>query len=121
MTQYMLAQHHDDLLDGSYAPEELDAIVKDVDAVVAEIQEAGGWVFGGGLHPSTSATVVRVENGEVLTTDGPYLETKEHLGGFCIIEADDLDAALKWAEKMAAACRLPVEVRPFMDGPPTEG
>jgi hypothetical protein len=74
-------------------------------------------VFGGGLHPADTATVVRVKDGEVLTTDGPFAETKEQLGGFWIIEAPDLDAALAWAAKGAAACAGPVEVRPFQEEP----
>jgi hypothetical protein len=117
MTQYLLSLHHTDVYDKSVAPADLEAIMKDVDALSAEMMAQGVWVFGGGLHPSTTATVVRVEEGEVLTTDGPYLETKEQLGGFTIIEAADLDAALKWGAKMTAACRLPVEVRPFQGDP----
>jgi len=74
------------------------------------------WVFGGGLHPSDTATVVRSDGGEIVTTDGPYLESKEHIGGFWIIEAADLDAALDWAGKAAAACEGPVEVRPAEGG-----
>jgi hypothetical protein len=79
------------------------------------MQEAGAWVFGGGLHTPDTATVVRSENGEVLTTDGPFPESKEQLGGFWIIKTPDLDAALAWAAKAAKACQGPVEVRPFQD------
>ena len=79
------------------------------------IKEAGIWVFAGGLHPATTATVVRYQDGDVLTTDGPFAETKEQLGGFWIIEAPDLDAALSWAGKASQACQAPVEVRPFQD------
>jgi hypothetical protein len=78
--------------------------------------DSGAWVFAGGLHPATSATVVRVQDGEVLTTDGPFAETKEHIGGFYIIEAADLDAALDWAGRASAACEAPVEVRPCEGG-----
>jgi hypothetical protein len=77
-------------------------------------------VFGGGLHPASSATVVRVQDGDVLTTDGPFVETKEYIGGFWIIEAADLDAALAWAARGTAACMGPVEVRPFQDEPDAE-
>ncbi len=74
-------------------------------------------MFAGGLHPASTATVVRVQDGEVVTTDGPFLETKEHLGGFWVIEAADLDAALDWAAKATVACQAPIEVRPFQDEP----
>ncbi len=77
------------------------------------MQAAGGWVFSGGLHPPSTATVVRVKDGEALMTDGPYVEGKEHIGGFTIIRAPDLDAALEWGRKSAKATTLPVEVRPF--------
>ena len=88
-------------------------MVAQVDAFNAELQAAGAWVFAGGLHPPTSATVVRSTNGEVSMTDGPYAESKEQMGGFWVIEAADLDAALDWARRAAAACEGPVEVRPF--------
>ncbi len=77
-----------------------------------ELERAGAWVFGAGLRPASSATVVRAAGGDVSMTDGPYAETKEQMGGFWIIEAADLDAALDWAAKAAAACEGPVEVRP---------
>jgi hypothetical protein len=77
------------------------------------MRSAGAWLFGGALHEPDTATVVRVSEGEVLTTDGPFAESKEHLGGFYIIEAEDLDAALVWASKTAAAVSHPIEVRPF--------
>ncbi len=79
--------------------------------------DSGAWVFAGGLHPSTSATVVRVQDGDVLTTDGPFAESKEQMGGFWVLEAPDLDAALALAAKASAACMEPVEVRPFQDEP----
>jgi hypothetical protein len=88
-----------------------------VDEFNAELQAQGAWVFAGGLHPADVATVVRIKDGDVLTTDGPFAETKEQLGGFWIIKAADLDAALGWAAKGAAACGGPVEVRPFQDEP----
>jgi hypothetical protein len=77
------------------------------------MKDAGVWVFGGGLLPSDSATVVRVQNGSATVTDGPFAETKEQLGGFWVIDVDDLDAALAWAERAAEACEVPIEVRPF--------
>jgi len=116
MKQYLLAVH---MVEGEPepAPEDLAQMYKDVDVVNKEMQEAGAWVFGGGLHPADTATVVRVTDGDVLTTDGPFAETKEQLGGFWVINAQDLDAALAWATKAAAACQGPVEVRPFQDEP----
>ncbi len=115
MTQYMLSVIHEDPI--ALSPEEMQQSFKDVDAVNSELQAAGAWVFAGGLHPPSTATVVRVKDGTVVTTDGPYAETKEQLGGFWVIEAADLDAALEWAAKATAACRVPVEVRPFQEGP----
>jgi hypothetical protein len=102
---------------GELAPEKLEPIVRDVTAVDDEMREAGVWVFAGGLHDPSSATVVRVNDDEVLTTDGPFAEGKEHIGGFSIIDVADLDAALRWARKLAKATTLPIEVRPFRDGP----
>jgi hypothetical protein len=115
MKQYLLAVHN---VEGQTpSPEQMEQAYKDVDAFNAELQAEGAWVFGGGLHPADTATVVRVKDGHVLTTDGPFAETKEQLGGFWIIEAADLDAALAWAAKGAAACKEPVEVRPFQEEP----
>ncbi|MGH9156166.1 MAG: YciI family protein [Acidimicrobiales bacterium] len=116
MTQYLLSVH---MVEGGDepAPETMAQIYKDVDAVNDEIKAGGAWVFAGGLHPSSTATVVRSNGGEVLTTDGPFAETKEQLGGFWVIEAADLDVALEWAAKASAACQGPVEVRPFQDDP----
>jgi hypothetical protein len=86
-----------------------------VDKFNEELQSAGGWVFGGGLQPPEIATVVRTADGDTITTDGPFAESKEQLGGFWIITAPDLDAALAWAAKGSAACMGPFEVRPFQD------
>jgi hypothetical protein len=95
-------------------PEVLDPIMRDLEVLREEMKAAGVWVFSGALHPPNSATVVREREGEVLTTDGPYAEGKEHLGGFTIIEVPDLDAALEWGRKFARAITmLPIEVRPF--------
>jgi hypothetical protein len=112
MTQYMLSVWHD----GDYptpAPEDQDRMFAQVNAFNAEVQASGVWVFGGGLHPRESATVVRVTDGDVSMTDGPYAESKEQIGGFWVIDAPDLDAALEWARKGSAACEGAVEVRPF--------
>jgi hypothetical protein len=92
---------------------ELDAHMARIGAFNDEMKAAGVWVFGGGLVYSDSTTVVRVENGRTSMTDGPFAETKEQLGGFYVIEVDDLDAALAWAEKAATVCEVPIEVRPF--------
>lgn len=94
-------------------PELLEPIMQAVEAVDREMREAGVWVFAGGLHEPGSSTVLRPEGDEVLVVDGPYAEGKEHLGGFSIIQAPDLDAALLWGKRLAAAAGLPIEVRPF--------
>jgi hypothetical protein len=95
------------------SPDELEAIMKDVEAFHQEVRAAGAWVFSGGLEAPDTATVVRVQDGEVLTTDGPFVEAKEYLGGLTIVDAPDLDAALEWGRKAARATTLPIEVRPF--------
>ena len=117
MMQYMLAVHGDFSEDtvSTVSPEDMQRVYKAVDDFNAELQEAGAWVFAGGLHPPTSATTVRFKDGDVLVSDGPFAETKEHLGGFWVIKAADLDAALAWARRGAVACEGSVEVRPFQD------
>lgn len=95
------------------APEELETIMESVEAFHQELRDAGAWVFSGGLEAPDTATVVRAQGGEVLTTDGPFIEAKEYLGGLSIIDAPDLDAALEWGRKSARAIGLPIEVRPF--------
>ena len=97
--------------------EEMAQSGKDVDALNDELQKSGAWVFAGGLHPADTATVVQVKGSDVVTTDGPFAESKEHLGGFWVIRADDLDAALAIGRRATVACRAPVEVRPFHDEP----
>lgn len=98
-------------------PEALAAIMRDVGAVRDELVAAGAWVFGGGLADPSSATVVRADrDSDPVLTDGPFIESKERVGGLTIIEADDLDAALAWAAKQSAAVTQPVEVRPFLHG-----
>ncbi|MEU0085404.1 YciI family protein [Streptomyces sp. NPDC006274] len=114
MTQYLLSIYQPD---GDVPPPEvLDPIMRDVEAVNAELRAAGAWVFAGGLHAPSTATVVRCKDDEVLMTDGPYIEGKEHIGGFTVIEAPDLDAALEWGRKLARAITLPIEVRPLRYG-----
>ncbi|MFN8092177.1 MAG: YciI family protein [Vicinamibacteria bacterium] len=99
-------------------PEFLEPVMREIGELNAEIRAAGGWVFSGGLHPPGSATVVRARGAEVLTTDGPYVESTEHVGGIWVVEAPDLDVVLGWAHKAARALRsLAVEVRPFQHGP----
>ncbi|MDP9335889.1 MAG: YciI family protein [Actinomycetota bacterium] len=117
MTQYLLSVHHSPDAPPP-PPEEMQKAFRQVDEFNEELKTAGAWVFGGGLHPPSIATVVRVEDGEAIVTDGPFAETKEHLGGFWIITAPDLDAALAWATKGSTACMGPVEVRPFQDDEP---
>ena len=119
MKQYLLAVHIDE---GAPARSEAETerSYKAVDTFNAEVQSAGAWVFAGGLHPPATATVVRAQGGQVVTTDGPFAETKEQLGGFWVIKAEDLDAALEWAAKGSEACGGPVEVRPFQDDAPEQ-
>ncbi len=115
MTQYMMSVWHSDKNPIPDDPEVMRQAFKQVDAFNSELQAAGAWVFGGGLHEPASATVVRATDGDPLLTDGPFAESKEQIGGFWIIEAADLDAALEWANKASAACMGPVEVLPFQD------
>jgi len=111
MTQYLLSVYQPD---GPVpAPEVLARISADLDALNTELEAAGAWVFAGGLHPPGTATVLRLTGGQVLTTDGPFAEGKEHLGGFTIISVPDLDAALEWGRRLARVIGLPIEVRPF--------
>jgi hypothetical protein len=114
MKQYLLSVHH---VEGEAppSPEAVQRVYQDVASFNAEVQSAGAWVFAGGLHPPSTATVVRVQDGDTLITDGPFAEGKEHVGGFWVIRAADLDAALDWAAQAAQACAAPVEVRPFQE------
>ena len=95
----------------------LNKIMSDVLALQREMQSAGVWVFSGALHASNSATVLRHQNGDVVLTDGPFIESKEQIGGITIVRVPDLDAALLWARKLASATTTPVEVRPFTEQP----
>src|SRR3954465_3537165 len=101
---------------GQPGPEALERIMKDVDEVDQQMHAAGVWVFAGGLSPPGAATTRRPQGDDVLVVDGPFAEGKEHVGGFSIIEAPDLDAALEWGTELARATRLPIEVRPFQGG-----
>ena len=112
MTQYLVAIHHPDDYDPSVAEDE--AMDRDISALNNEMKAAGVRVFVGGLQPAKRAKSVRVKpGGKVLVTDGPYIETKEHVGGFWVLEVADFDEALAWGRKAAVACRAPVEVRAF--------
>ncbi len=112
MTQYLVAIHHPDDYDPAVAEDE--AIFRDIDALNDEMKAAGVRIFVGGLRPASNARSLRAQpDGVVLITDGPYLETKEQVGGFWVLEAVDLEEALEWGRKAAVACRAPVEVRPF--------
>jgi hypothetical protein len=117
MKQYLMAVHY---VEGQADPtgDARQQMFDDVDVFNAKLQANGAWVFAGGLHTPDISTVVRNTDGEVLTTDGPFAESKEHLAGFWVINADDLDAALALAAEASKACQGPVEVRPFQDGPP---
>lgn len=113
MPQYLLSVIQPD--GDPPATVDLDRVMADVDALNEEMRAAGAWVFAAGLHSPETATVLRVRDGEVLATDGPFAEGKEHIGGFWVVRAADLDAALGWAAKAARACANPVEVRPFQE------
>lgn len=100
-------------------PEFLARVIADIESLRTELQDAGAWVFSGALHAPSTATVLRPKDGDVLVTDGPFAEGKEYLGGFTIIKAPDLDAALEWGRRYALATTLPIEVRPF-EGEPAD-
>ena len=116
MKQYLLAVHSVEG-DPAPSPDEMQQAFAAVDAFNQELMKSGEWVFAGGLMPADTATVVRSRSGQVVTTDGPFAESKEQLGGFWVIQVADLDAALAVAARGSAACRQPVEVRPFQDLP----
>ena len=99
------------------APDVMQQMFADVEAVNQEMRAAGAYVFAGGLQEPNIATVVKEDDGQIVTTDGPFPEAKEHLGGFWVLNVEDHDAALRWAQKATRACRGPVEVRPFQDEP----
>jgi len=111
MNQYLLSIYQPD--GPAPPPEVLGKVMENVGALRQELKAAGAWVFSRGLHPPSTATVVRVRNGEMIMSDGPFAEGKEHIGGFVIINAADLDAALEWGRKLARATTLPIEIRPI--------
>jgi hypothetical protein len=118
MQQYLLSIYQPDAPPPPEVMSRMDQIMADVNSLMEDARAAGAWVFNGALHSPSTATVVRLEHGDVLTTDGPYAEGKEHIGGFVIVRAPDLDAALGWGRRLAGvlsdgANSLPIEVRPF--------
>jgi hypothetical protein len=118
MPQYMLSAHSvDGEVREQMTEEEMQQFYERIGALEEEMKSAGAWVFAGRLHEPDTATVVRVSEGETLTTDGPFAESKEHLGGFYIVEAEDLDSAIGWASKTAAIVAAPIEVRPLHEMP----
>ena len=114
MTQYLLALYRDYAV--PLPAEQSRQVWADVNALGDRLTEAGAFVFQGGLLPAESATVVRQSGGDILITDGPHTETKEHLAGFWVINAADLDAALEWAKRTVTAQQRAIEVRPFFEG-----
>jgi hypothetical protein len=116
MSQYLLSVHTGEGEGhGPGSPEEASAFMERINALEADMRSSGVFVFTGGLHGPDAATVVRSVDGEFVMTDGPFVESKEHIGGFYVINADDLDAALAWAGKVVDAINAPIEVRPFFD------
>ena len=113
MSQFLLSVWHDDTYEVDFASPDAQRSMTQVGAFNDQLLSSGSWVFAGGLHPASSATVVRSTGGDVSMTDGPYAESKEQMGGFWVIEAPGLDEALEWARQGAAACGRPVEVRPL--------
>ena len=118
MKQYLLSIYQPD--GPPPPPDALRTVMDDLTAFIAETKSAGAWVFNGGLHPPSTATVVRVRGGDALITDGPFMEGKEHIGGFVVLKAHELDVAVDWARRLARILTLPgreaglaVEVRPF--------
>ncbi|BDT92658.1 hypothetical protein IFM12275_26340 [Nocardia sputorum] len=111
MKHYLLSIYQPD----EGVPENLDEIMRELAALNDEMRAAGAWVFAAGLHAPGTATVLRAHDDDVLITDGPYVEGKEHIGGFTVIRAADLDEALEWGRKLTAVVGLPIEVRPIQD------
>lgn len=116
MSQYLLSMH---TVEGEVrepmTPEMMQGFMERINTLEADMRQSGAFVFTGGLHGPDAATVVRSVDGETILTDGPFVESKEHIGGFYVINADDLDAALAWAGKVVDAVGHPIEVRPFHD------
>ena len=116
MSQYLMSVWHDDEYEVDFSGDDMQRVVAQVESFNQELQEAGMWVFAGGLDPASTASVAQTAGEEVIVTDGPYAESKEQIGGFWVIDAPDRETALDWARRAAAACEGPVEVRPFQDG-----
>ena len=119
MNQYLLSTYavEGEAPRAPRTPEEMGAFMQRVAALEAEMEASGTFVFGGALHGPDAATVVRKRDGDLVITDGPFVESKEHIGGFYIIKADDLDAALAWAGKVVECINEPIEVWPFFEMP----
>ena len=115
MGQYLLStfQVEGEVPGAPGTPEEMQAFMQRVVALEDEMEATGTFVFGGALHGPDASTVLRGSGGEVITTDGPFVEAKEQIAGFYIINADDLDAALAWGRKVVDAIQHPIEIRPF--------
>jgi hypothetical protein len=115
MSQYLLSTYaaEGEVAGAPRTPEEMQSFMERIAALEAEMEASGTFVFGGALHGPDAATVVRLRDGDPVMTDGPYVESKEHIAGFYIINADDLDAALRWAGKVVDATNHPIEIRPF--------
>jgi hypothetical protein len=117
VTRYLLSIQQPDDAPSPEVAARLPQMARDLAAITADMKRAGSWVFNGGLHPPSTATVLRLDNGEVVMTDGPYAEGKEHIGGLVIVEVPDLDVALGWARRFSEVIGLPIEVRPFAEQP----
>jgi len=117
MTRYLLTIQQPDGEPSPAIAARLPTMDRELRAIVADLKQAGAWVFNGGLHPPSTATVLRLDNGEIVMTDGPYAEGKEHIGGLVIVDAPDLDVALAWGSRFTEVIGLPIEVRPFADEP----
>jgi hypothetical protein len=117
MTHYLLSIQQPDAAPSPEVAARLPQMAHDLDAILADMRRAGAWVFDGGLHSPSTATVLRLDNGEVVMTDGPYAEGKEHIGGLVIVEVPDLEVALGWARRFTEVIGLPIEVRPFAEKP----
>ena len=115
MSQYLLSTWSvkDDAPGEPPSPEQMQAFMQRVIDLESEMEATGAWMFGGGLHGPDAATVVQATDGDAIVTDGPFVESKENIAGFYVINADDLDEALAWADKVSAAIGRPIEVRPF--------
>lgn len=114
MNTYLLSVHSaPNQSCGDMPPEEMQAAMQRIETLEADMKSSGTWMFSARLTDASSATVVAAKDGEVLTTDGPYVESKEHIAGFYIIQATDLDSALAWATKVSTCVGQPIEVRPF--------